>query len=50
MTINNNCLNINDQKGKLQEELIAETIENLETEMIEEINTAKTKTDFLIFW
>ena len=36
MTINNKCLDINDQKGKLQEELIAETIENLETEMIEE--------------
>jgi hypothetical protein len=43
MTINNKCLDINDQKGKLQEELIAETIENLETEMIEEINTVKTR-------
>ncbi len=43
MTINEKCLNINNQKGKLQEELIAETIENLETEMIEEINTVKTR-------
>ena len=43
MTINDKCLNIKNKQGKLQEELIAETIENLETEMIEEINTAKTR-------
>ena len=35
------CLNIKNQTGKLQEELIAETIENLETDMLEQINTVK---------
>ena len=43
MTINDKCLNIKNKQGKLQEELIAETIENLETEMIEDINTAQNK-------
>ena len=42
MTINDKCLNIENQTGKLQEELIAETIENLETDMLEQINTIKT--------
>jgi len=42
LVINDKCLNIKNQKGKLQEELIAETIENLETEMIVQINTVKT--------
>ena len=42
MTINDKCLNIKNQTGKLQEELIAETIENLETDMLEQINTVKT--------
>ena len=42
MSINNKCLNIKDQTGKLQEELIAETIENIETDMLEKINVIKS--------
>lgn len=42
MTINETCMNIKDQTGKLQEELIAETIENIETDMLEKINDIKS--------
>ena len=43
LTINDKCIDIKNQKGKLQEELIAETIEGLETNMIEEVNTVKER-------
>ena len=43
LTINDKCIDIKNQKGKLQEELIAETIEGLETSMIEQVNTVKKR-------